>query len=85
MNITQLEVEVDAEIVRKLVTATDISSHEHATFIFDCRCLISSFEEVDINHVCRKANHAANSYFDFSSFTAKKKKKKLFPSMQHVM
>ena len=62
-NIKKLTVEVDALAVANLLSSENIernSTHPYSAIIINCRSLLCHFEEAQVKHVHREANHCAD-------------------------
>ena len=59
LHICKLIIEIDAKVVVDLISAENVAAqdaHPYSALIFNCRCLVHSFEEAHLRHVHRECN-----------------------------
>jgi ribonuclease HI len=63
LHICKLIIEIDAKVVVDLISVENAvaqDAHPYSALIFDCRCLMHSFEEAHLRHVHRERNCSAD-------------------------
>ena len=61
MQISALEIDLDAKVVADLMCNAKILNIDNASIVADCRLLISQFSQVKVSHYYREANRCANA------------------------
>ncbi len=63
LHIGKLIIEIDAKVVVDLISVENVATqdtHPYSALIFDCRCLMHSFEEAHLRHVHRECNFSTD-------------------------
>ena len=53
--------ELDAKVVVDLVKSNAVTNKPYAPLLFDCRCLMRRFLQVQVTHVYREGNRCADA------------------------
>jgi hypothetical protein len=63
LHICKLIIEIDAKVVVDLIYAENVAAQDaqpYSALVFDCRCLMYSFEEAHLCHVHRERNFSTD-------------------------
>lgn len=60
LSVVKLQIESDSQTAVQLVKGGDVELHPYGQVVSDCRSLMHSFERVELLHIHREANNAAD-------------------------